>query len=158
MPKSEFPEAALVRSAFTIREMDFPPEIAMTKRSLLRWFALSSGLISERESRSTILDVLDALFCMQITHAKEPTSNEIRLFMDERGKKISDKLLRYHLKRMHDLGLIHRKRLRYSFAHAPNADRSDLKAGFNHNITRKVHASLAATENAFERLGMSYKK
>ncbi len=31
----EFPEAELIRKHFTLRQMNFPPEVAMTKRSLL---------------------------------------------------------------------------------------------------------------------------
>ncbi|MBU0662883.1 MAG: winged-helix domain-containing protein [Candidatus Diapherotrites archaeon] len=155
---AELPEAGLIRGAYTIRAMDMPPEVSMTKRSLLRWFALSFGLISEKESRSTILDVLDALFIMQVAQEKEPTSREIHAYINEGGKKISDKLLRYHLKRMLDAGLVNRKKLKYSFAHAPHAERNDLRAGFNHNVTKQVNSSLEAIETVFEKLGQSYKK
>ena len=41
----ELPEAGLVRKTITLREMDLPPEVKLTKKSLLRWFALSTGLI-----------------------------------------------------------------------------------------------------------------
>ncbi|HIH21332.1 MAG TPA: hypothetical protein HA222_01560, partial [Candidatus Diapherotrites archaeon] len=46
MAKTEFPEAELVRRVFVVREMDLPPQVLLTKRSLLRWFALASGMIS----------------------------------------------------------------------------------------------------------------
>ncbi|MDZ4256463.1 MAG: hypothetical protein U1C71_02570, partial [archaeon] len=62
MSKIRLPEADLVRRTFTIKEVDLPPQVRMTKRGLLRWFALASGLLSEQESRQTILDVMDALF------------------------------------------------------------------------------------------------
>ena len=35
------PEAELVRSEFVIRQLDMPPSISLTKKSLLRWVALS---------------------------------------------------------------------------------------------------------------------
>lgn len=157
MPVAEHPESELVRSAITIRAMDFPPNISMTKRSLLRWFALSTGLISERESRSTILDVLDAMFFLQISKGAEPTSREIMLLLHGRGRKISDKLLRYHLKRLLDMGLVQRKKLHYSFAHAPNAEKNDLRAGFSHNVTKRVSSSLAQIEQVLTGLAESYR-
>jgi len=153
----EHPESELVRTTFIIRAMDFPPNIAMTKRSLLRWFALSTGLISEKESRSTILDVLDVLFHFQVSKGIAPTSNDILLLMNEHGKKISDKLLRYHLKRLVDLGLIQRKKRHYSFANAPDAERSDICAGFGHNITKNVNSSLAQIETVIGKIVESYK-
>lgn len=148
----------MIRNTFIIRTMDFPPNITMTKRSLLRWFALSFGLISERESRSTILDVLDALFYFQITEGIEPTTNSLQSFLKEKNKEISDKLLRYHLKRLIDVGFIKRKKLRYFFANSPYAEKQDLKAGFNHNISTPINKSLSDIENALEKLAKSYKQ
>jgi len=56
------PESEFVRKTFTIKRMDLPPSVQLTKRSLLRWFALSFGLISECESRDTVFNVLVAVF------------------------------------------------------------------------------------------------
>jgi len=69
----QLPEAELIRNTYIIREMDIPPQVKLTKRSLLRWLALSLGLISENESRSTVLDVLDALFYFQFAKSQNPT-------------------------------------------------------------------------------------
>ena len=80
----EFPEAELVRKNFTLRQMDFPPNIQFTRKSLLRWFALSIGLISEKESRSTILDVLDAVFYFNFTKKHNPTTIEVQELLQER--------------------------------------------------------------------------
>lgn len=157
MQKAAHPESELVRATYTIRAMDFPPNIAMTRRSLLRWFALSTGLISEKESRSTVLDVLDAFFFLQVGKGASPTTNEIMALMEERGKKISDKLLRYHVKRLVDLGLVQRKKRHYSFSHAPDAERADIRAGFGHNITRNVNSSLAQIEQVLGRIAESYR-
>src|SRR3989338_6446711 len=96
---ASFPESEYVRKTFTIRQMDFPPEVSLTKRSLVRWFALSFGLISEKESRSTILDVLDALFSLQLSKKASPTTSELLAHLRESQKKIDEKLLRYHVKR-----------------------------------------------------------
>jgi predicted transcriptional regulator len=138
--------------------MDLPPSVSLTKRSLLRWFALSFGLISEKESRATILDVLDALFYFNISRLSAPTSNDLLRYLNEKQKPVSEKLLRYHLKRLVDIGLLQRKRLRYSFCSDPKADPSDLKAGFNHSLIVPLNSALADVSSVLEKLSENYKK
>lgn len=156
LPKTEFPEAELVKCAYTIRHMDLPPNIKMTKRSMLRWFALSFGLISERESRSTILDVLDSLFYLQFTKNIDPTSDDIQAFLKSKSKKVSDKLLRYHLKRLCDMRLTHRRKLRYHFSYDPYSERHDLEAGFKHHISAPLNNCLKDIGEVLQKLGESY--
>src|SRR3989338_6795188 len=107
---ASFPESEYVRKTFVLRKMDFPPQVSLTKRSLVRWFTLSFGLISERESRSTILDVLDALFYFHLSKKSSPSTKELLSHLQGAGKKIDEKLLRYHLKRLIDVGLIERRK------------------------------------------------
>src|SRR3989338_2727107 len=95
------PESSLVRRSITLREMDLPPSVMLTRRGMLRWFALSFGLISENESRTTVLSVLDALFYFLFQLKKEPTANELHEFLQKKfGVDVSEKLLRYHLNRL----------------------------------------------------------
>ncbi len=154
---SKFPEADYVRKTFTIRKMDFPPEVALTKRSLLRWFALSFGLLSTNESRSTILDVLDGFFQFQVSKRHSPTTYELLSQLKEQGKKIDEKLLRYHLKRLIDVGLVERRKGKLSFVSAPDADQNDLVRGFNHHIGTPVNESVQGISTALEKLSEKYK-
>ncbi|MBI2597734.1 MAG: hypothetical protein HYW50_00900 [Candidatus Diapherotrites archaeon] len=154
----EFPEAELVRNTFIIREMDIPPNIHLTRRSMLRWFALAFGLISENESRSTILDVLDAVFYYNFTKKANPTTVEIQEFLKEKNKPVSDKLLRYHVKRLINSGLIQRKKLRYYFNSAPHAEKQDIRAGFSHHVSGKVAKSLNELETMLEKLAENYRQ
>ncbi|MBI5884771.1 hypothetical protein HZB89_01590, partial [archaeon] len=78
--KAKLPEADLCRSTFIIRDLDLPPETASTKKSLLRWFCLSAGLLSENESRTTMLDVLDALFYYQFSKNMQPSTLQVQAF------------------------------------------------------------------------------
>lgn len=155
---AEFPESELVRKTFTIREMDLPPNVQFTRKSMLRWFALSFGLISENESRSTILDVLDSLFYFNFSKKTNPTTLEIQALLKEKNKTVSDKLLRYHIKRLIDSGLIQRKKLKYYFMSAPTAEKHDVKAGFNHHVSGNVSKSLGEIENILEKLAENYKQ
>lgn len=154
---SSFPESEFVRQSFTIRKMDFPPEVALTKRSLLRWFALSFGLISPNESRSTILDVLDGFFYFQVSKKYSPNTSELLMHLNDSGKKINEKLLRYHLKRLIDVGLVERRKGKLSFVVDPMADPSDLVKGFNYNIATPIQESVSNISGVLEKLSEKYK-
>ena len=153
----EHPEAVLVRKTFILRKMDLPPSIAMTKRSLLRWFALSFGLISERESRATILNVLDALLYFLISKKTNPSTLEIQAFLAEKyQQKISEKLVRYHLNRLIQLELLVRKNKKYFFNNNPYTEPNSLKNSFSFWVKQPVNSSLDDIEKALEKLSESY--
>lgn len=152
------PEAELVRKTYILREMDFPPTIKLTKRSCLRWFALSFGLISEKETRTTMLDVLDALLYYQVSKKHTPTTQEIQSFIAEKtGEKVSEKLLRYHLKRLLDLHFIKRQRKKYSFNPSPNSEKDDVIASFNFWISNHLQKHCTTIEGALGELTQLYK-
>ena len=153
----EFPEAELVRRTLTIRTMDLPPNIEVTRKGLLRWFCLAFGLISEKESRSTILDVVDALFTLHFAKGLNPTTTEIHAHLQEKQADVSEKLLRYHLKRLIDVGLIERKKLHYYFVSSPYGDKKNIKEGFNYNITQNVSKTLNDIESVLEKIEGNYK-
>lgn len=157
MPKQNpLPEAEFVRNTFILREMDLPPNVRLSKRSLLRWFALASGLISEAESRSTILDVLDALLYLQLSRKTKPTTTDIQAYLKLKEKKISEKLLRYHLKRLIDMNIIRRKKLRYSFNPSPNSDPDNFRETYSHHVTKRITNALTNVETGIDRLVDSY--
>lgn len=138
--------------------MDLPPQVLDTKRSLVRWFALSFGLLSERESRSTILDVLDAIFYLQLSKKSSPTTAQLLQHLKASQKKVDEKLLRYHLKRLIDVGLLERRKGKLSFVVDPQADRADIVAGFRHNIGSPVQQSLDRISLALGKIKDKYAK
>ncbi|MBS3060998.1 MAG: hypothetical protein J4215_00270 [Candidatus Diapherotrites archaeon] len=153
----EHPEAQLVQKTFIVKRLGLPPDVKLTRRSLLRWFALSTGLISERESRSTILEVLDALFLILLNEKKNPTTLELQSFIVQKhGKTVSEKLLLYHLKRLIDLQLIIRKRKKYYLNPAPNTDSADLVTSFEYWFAKQVQESIQEISSATQILAENY--
>ena len=153
----EFPEAELIRRTFIIRAMDLPPNIEVTRKGLLRWFCLAFGLISEKESRSTILDVVDALFTLHFARGLNPTTDEIHKHLEEKQADVPEKLLRYHLKRLIDVGLIERKKLHYYFVSSPYGDKKNIREGFNFNVTQSVSKTLGDIESVLEKIERNYR-
>lgn len=108
------PEGKLVKSELLIREMGLPDDVKLTKKSLVRWIALSLGLISPNESRTISLDVLEALINFHISKA-QPTTKEIIEELAKNGVQADEKSVYYHLLKMKEAGLIGRKEGKYFF-------------------------------------------
>jgi len=154
-----FPESELVRKTFTLRKMDLPPSVVLTKRSLLRWFALSFGLISEQESRDTVLNVLDALFVFLLGKKQNPSTLDIQAHISERHhKKVSEKLLRYHLNKLIALELLSRKSNRYFINNSPYAEPNSLQSSFQHWVKQPVNQAMDDVEGVLGKIGESYGK
>ncbi len=155
--KNVFPESKLIRKTFIFRELDFPPEIKTTKKSLLRWFALSFGLISEKESRTTMLDVLDALFYFNFSKSLAPSTYQIQSFIKEKtGELVIEKLIRYHLLKLQAVNLIEKKKNTYSFLNSPYSNKENLKDAFNHHISKKIIERLNDLEDSYQKLSDLY--
>ncbi len=153
------PESELVRKTFTIKRMDLPPSVQLTRRSLLRWFALSFGLISEKESRDTVLLVLDSLFFFLLKKGKNPATFDIQERIKSKyGRAVSEKLLRYHLNRLISLDLLKRKQNRYLLNSAPYAEKGNVVESFSHWVKRPVNDSLDDIARVLGTLSDSYKR
>lgn len=154
----KFPEADLCRGTFTIRDLDLPPEVKSTKKSLLRWFCLSFGLMSEQESRTTMLDVLDALFYFQFSKHLSPTTLQIQAYIKSKTKtKPIEKLIRYHLNKLSSLKLIERSKNKYRFLNSPYHEKNDMLQAFNHWVIGRVDNKLKDIGSVYQKLADSYK-
>ena len=153
------PESELVRKTFVIKKMDLPPSVQLTKRSLLRWFALSFGLLSEQESRDTVLNVLDALFYFLFSKKRAPSTADIQGYISEKyHKKVIEKLLRYHLNKLIALELLQRKGNRYCLNNAPYAEPNNLQESFNHWVKKPANDAMDDIAKVLAKISDSYKK
>ncbi len=153
------PELELIRKTFIIRKMDLPPSVKLTKRSLLRWFALAFGMVSEKDERNTALNILDTVFYFLITKKSNPGTFDIQKKLKEKYKlNVSEKLIRYHLSKLIEWGIIVRKKNLYFLNPAPRADRMDLKESFSHWVRNDVNYSLDEIETVLDKISQNYKK
>ena len=139
--------------------MDLPPEVLLTKRSLLRWFCLSFGLLSEKESRSTVLEVVDVLFEFLLAQKATPSTIDIQTAIKEKyGKEISEKLLRYHVNRLIDAGIVVRKKAKYHINNSPYGEQQNMKESFSHWVKKPVNETMDDIENVISKLAESYSR
>jgi len=154
------PEAEFIRKEFILREMDFPESVALTRKSLLRWCSLALGLISPKETREKGFLVLDALFHFLFTKKQHPTTLDLHEYIKEKNKtEMSEKLIRYHLNRLIELGVLQRKANKYSINPSPTSEKRDsLKESFNAHVKKKVDTELEQVGEALEKLQKLYAK
>ena len=154
------PEAELIRKEYILRQIDFGSSVTLTKKSLLRWCCLSMGLISPNETREKGFLVFDALFAYLFTKKQSPTTLELRDFIKEKNSvEMSEKLIRYHLNRVIELGIIQRTGLTYSINPSPTSDaRNSLKEAFNAWTKKQVETELVTISEALEKLQKSYEQ
>ncbi len=113
-----------IRREWTIREVELNPSILTSRKGLLRWFAISMGLINQGDRREGVIVLLDALFTYWFSRGKNPTFEELKYFVSrrylERGEKPpSDEALRHHLRKMTRMGFIDRIGGRYKLNNDP---------------------------------------
>ena len=106
-------ESRLIRSEFTIRELALPDDVLLARKSLVRWIALSLGMILPNESRKLLLDILEALLEFHVK-GEVPTTKDIIIRLQELTKEEQNpKAVYYHLQRLKDFGILTRKKGRY---------------------------------------------
>ena len=88
-------------------------EVLETRRSTIRWLALSLGVINPGESRQGAIPVLDAIFNFQFVQKKDPSVPEISEYITGAWEPINDKTLRYHLLQLKKAKLVENSKGKY---------------------------------------------
>ena len=148
------PESRLIRSELTIRDLALPEDVLLTRKSLIRWLALSLGLIMPNESRKLLLDILEAIFDY---HSKDeaPTTKDIISKVEELTKeKQNEKAVYYHLLRLKNIGILTRKKGRYYLGDGETKSLKEIFKGF---YTKKADDAFANISIALDKLENGYR-
>ena len=159
------PESKLIKSEIVIRQMSLSDDVLLAKKSLIRWVALSLGLILPNESRTLLLDVLDALLYFHVKK-QNPTTQDILLKLEtgnttktqdrKQGTvncKPNPKAVYYHLLKLKDSGILIRKKGRYSLSDEEGKPLPDL---FREIYLRKANTAFENVDAALKKLQDSY--
>lgn len=148
------PESRLIKSELTIRELSLPEDVLLARKSLIRWVALSLGMILPNESRTLILDILDVMFEFHVK-GDAPTTKDILSRLEEKGKgEQNPKAVYYHLQRLKDSGILTRKKGRYQLGEGEGKGLGDIFRGI---YMRKAEAAFSNIGRALERLEGNYR-
>lgn len=142
------PESKFIRKEIVLRNMWLADEVRLTRKSMVRWVALSLGLISEKESRDLIIDLLDVLFdCF--AKGEEPTTQEILDRLKAKtGEEPNPKAVYYHLQKLMDQGLLQREKGKYYISR----ENKRLSVAVKELYLKEVNESLAEITKALEML------
>lgn len=148
------PESKLIRSELTLRELSLPDDVLLARKSLVRWLALSFGMIAPNETRRLLLDILDVLLEFQ-AKKETPTTRDIVARLEEMAKKKQNpKAVYYHLQKLMESGLLTRRKGRYCFGDDENKSLSEIFRGF---YVKKTDMTFTNITKALEKLEGSYR-
>lgn len=143
------PESKLIKSEITIREMSLPEDVLIARKSLVRWLALSLGLITPNESRRLLLDVFDALLEFHSSGETPTTKDILDRLEGATGKKQNPKAVYYHLLRLKESGIVMRRKGRYLLG---DGDGKRLSEVFKQVYLMKTGQAFGNIESALRKL------
>ena len=149
------PESELIRSEIVLRDMQFLSEVKLAKKSLIRWLALSLGLITPNETRTLILDILEALFGFHF-EGHEPTMHEIISRVSKINPKSNHKAIRYHMGQLKKAGILSRTKGRYRFSLSPSQENRDVGAALEYLYISQAKSSFEKIRKAITALEHTY--
>jgi DNA-binding transcriptional ArsR family regulator len=112
---AEIPESGLIQSEVVLREMMLTDEVKMTRKSLIRWLALSLGLISPKESRQSVLTLFEALLFYHLKDKRGANYTDITEYFKQQSVEMNEKTIRYHLTQLRKAGVLEDGRGIYKF-------------------------------------------
>ena len=146
------PESQLIRGECLVRDLQFNEDVKMTRKALVRYLALSLGLISPNESRAGLLEVLEALLYFHYERRETHTDPDIYQILDKvkeiRKEEPNPKAVRYHLLQLKKLGIVEAKKRRYRFALSPLQENDDLATALSYVYHQRMDASFEKIKRA----------
>ncbi len=121
----ELSESELIDKEVTLRNMRLTKEVLETRRSIVRWLALSLGVINPGESRLSSVAVLDALLNFQFIKKSDPSVADLQEYITRNWESMNEKTLRYHLLRMKKMGLVENSQGRFYLKPPAMGDKYD---------------------------------
>ncbi len=100
-------ESRYVKSDIVLREMAIDSSVKLSRESLLRWLALSLGLVERNESRTNIIPLLDILIDAHVA-SEGLELMELHKRVNKKSK-MDDKTVYYHVNRLKKMGLVSKK-------------------------------------------------
>jgi hypothetical protein len=138
-------EAKLVEMELTLRNLNMNKEVMETRRSIVRWLALSLGVISPGESRLTSISVLDALLYFSFKERKDPYVPEMIAYIEKAWGPINEKTLRYHLLQLKKINITNNSGGKYTLVWPDIGEKYDAEgwvAGYIDRETKPIKEKL----------------
>ncbi len=127
-------ESKLIEGEITLRDLRLSDEVSETRRSIVRYLALSMGIINPGESRQSAVSVLDAILHFQFSLRRDPSVSELSEYIGLNWAPINEKTLRYHLLQFKKAKIINNEKGRYFIFNPKIGDKYDESVWVNSYI------------------------
>lgn len=134
----ELNESKLIEREITVRNLRLTKEVTETRRSLIRWLALSMGVINPGESRLGAVSVLDSILYFQFNARLDPDVAQLMEYIGKTWEPINEKTLRYHLLQLSKANIVTHSKGKYSLVQPPVGEKFDEEAWVNHYFTTEI--------------------
>ncbi len=136
----EISESKLIEREFTLRNLVLTKEVTETRRSLIRWLALSLGVINPGESRQAAIAVFDSIMYFQFNEKRDPEVPELMEYISKSwGTEINEKTLRYHLLQLNKANIVKHSKGKYFLQQPDGAQKYDCEAWVNHYFNTEIN-------------------
>jgi hypothetical protein len=151
----ELPEAKLIESEIVLREMHLTDDVAMTRKSLVRWLALALGIVSPRESRLSVLTILEAILYYHLKEKRGASYEDLVDYFKQQGVEMNEKTVRYHITQLRKAGVLEDDRGIYRFV---NFHGEDLTEALEQSHRQRVNAAFYNIKQAIDTLKKMYEQ
>ncbi|MCL5680210.1 MAG: hypothetical protein M1465_02635 [Candidatus Marsarchaeota archaeon] len=121
-------EAKLIQAEIKLRNLLITKEVTETRRSMVRWLALSLGIINPGETRLSAIHVLDAMLYFQFQKKHDPNVSELAEYISKSWQPINEKTLRYHLLQLKSANIMEHSKGRYFMLFPEGSEKYDEEA------------------------------
>ena len=135
----EINESNLIENELTLRDLRITKEVTETRRSIVRWLALSLGIISPGESRLTAISVFDAMLYFQFSERKDPSVEELTEYINRTWAPVNEKTLRYHLLQLKKTNILNNSKGKYFLVAQHMGDRYDADLWIGNYLDSQVN-------------------
>ena len=151
-----FPESELIKNEIVLRDLKISQDVLLSKKAMIRWLALSLGLISPNETRTLMLDVFEVLLYFHFK-VKNPDMHQILDKLEKKKKEEPNpKAVRYHLLQLKNKEIINSKQRKYFFITGSLPEDSDLHSSLENIYNKKMESSFKQIEKVLKALKRSY--
>jgi hypothetical protein len=141
------PESKYIRSEIVMRDMAIDSSVKLSRESLVRWLALSLGLIGENETRTHMIPLLEVMIDAHVS-GNGLELPEIYKKVNKKAE-MDDKTVYYHLGRLKKAGFVSKKENKYYFG---DGFEKDLNLIIEKAYNSRMETSFASIREAINSL------
>ncbi len=131
-------ESKLIDREIILRDLKLTGEVIETRRSMVRWLALTLGIINPGESRLSSIYVFDAMLYFQFSKKINPTVLDIKNYIISNWGEINEKTLRYHLLHLKNMNIIDHSKGKYYILIPTDVEQYNESEWLNYYINSEI--------------------